>query len=40
MNTTEQPKPPPEDKTWLEVEDVRGSDPDEEGTWPFARRDE
>lgn len=38
--TTEQPKPPPADKSWLEVENVRGDDSQEEGAWPFERRDE
>ncbi|WP_309111451.1 hypothetical protein [Saccharothrix sp.] len=36
----EPPKPPPSDQEWLEVENVRGEDPFEEGSWPFETRGE
>lgn len=31
-------QPPPADQDWLEVENVRGDDPLQEGTWPFEPR--
>jgi hypothetical protein len=40
VGSGEQPKPPPTDKAWLEVENIRGDDPGEEGTWPFVLRDD